>query len=562
MARSLGVSPTTTAELYAAAFIRHGEEVDVRVCGQYAAIIVASSGQSIRLSRSPLRAPPLHFWRSRDELIVGSAPHLLFATGRVLREIDEQKIADSLVLNYNEEERSWFEGIRRLPIGTIKHLSRDDERTRHFHDLALLSPTRFKSTEDYVEQGRALLQDAVRWSLDGFERPAISLSGGLDSQAVAAFTAQALPEEARLKAYTSVPNGPATPARAGEFFTNELPYAQELGRMYGNLDVEGVTTEGRWFTHRLEQVFEFGGIVPRNAANLHWIHDIAERARNERHDVLFSGSSGNLSFSLDGNWAFEEWFRRGQWRRLLRETRLAKASDQSVLRALYARLFAPRLPEPVWLVLQKLAGREHGSPFETWSPINPDWAKRWNVAERSAAMGHDMLFRFEPHAAAYRRDFGGGEAGDIDQAFLQIHGIQERDPLAYRPLIEFCHSIPVEQFIADGETRLLARRMLEGKVPEKVRTEKRRGVQTSDWRERLAQERAALSQELASLQRDEAITSRINIKDLKATLDNWVEDAPADPGVESRLCLALPRAIATARFIQWAERTPSFDTRA
>lgn len=551
LARSLGVHAADDATLYGEAYLKHQDEVDARICGQYAALIVAPSGQMVKLARSPLRAPPLHYWQSDDELIVGSAPSLLFATGRVPRVLDDQKIADSLVLNYNEERRSWFDGIRRVPIGTICHFSRGWEQSRRFHDLASLPPTLLGSVGEYVEQGRAMLEDAVRSSLGGFTRPAISLSGGLDSQAVAAFTAEALPVGGQIKGFTSIPDSPVS----SDALTNELPYAKALGRMYPQLDVEGVLSGELWFDYRLDEIFEFAGVVPRNAANLHWNHRIWEKASTEGHDVIFTGSAGNLGFSLDGLWGFGEWVRTGQWGRLLRETRLAKAPGQSLLRALYARVVAPRLPEPAWSAMQKLAGRQHADPFATWSPIDPKWAKEMDVADRAEAMGHDMLFRFPSEVSAYRRDFGGGEAGDIDQAFLQIHGMPERDPLAYRPLVEFCHSIPVEQFIEGGETRLLARRILTGKVPEEVRTEQRRGVQASDWRQRLAREKAALSRELADLQRDEAITGRIAIADLKRTLDSWDNSAPADPVVDSRLSLAMPRAIATARFIRWAGRS-------
>lgn len=551
-----GIGRADDASLYAAALIRYGEDVDSRVCGQYCAIVCDPAARTVRLARSPLRAPPLHYWRNREEIVVASAPRLLFATGAVPRRLDEHKIADTLVLNYLEEERSWFDGVRRVPIGTAILCDREAERRYANYDPMCLGETRRGSTQEYVEEARALMADAVRSSLDGFERPAISLSGGMDSQAVAAFSVRNLAAGSRLTGYTAVPDDASAIPERAHFFDDELPHARALASMYDRLDVEPISSDG-WIEHRLGDVFELAGIVPRNPANLHWIHAIWDRARVTGNDVMMTGSGGNLTFSADGNWAFGEWALSGRWRRLRRELVLAKADDQSVLRALYARVVGPLLPSPLWQAAQALAGRRHADPLTTWCPINPAWAKERNVGERAAAMGHDMLFRSQPRKAGYRCHIGSGEAGDIDQAFLQIHGIAERDPTLYRPLVEFCHSIPTEQYIGGGETRLLARRMLAGLVPEQVRNERRRGFQGGDWVSRLAMRRGALADELGALSRDPAMAGRMDLGALKTALDHWDGAYPTDPALASRLMLALPRALATARFIRTVEAGPA-----
>ena len=77
----------------------------------------------VRLARSPIHAPALHYWYDAHRLIVANVSQALFATGEVRCEIDEQKIADSLYLNYADEERGWFKGVRRVPIGAICHIT-------------------------------------------------------------------------------------------------------------------------------------------------------------------------------------------------------------------------------------------------------------------------------------------------------------------------------------------------------------------------------------------------------------------------------------------------------
>ena len=60
------------------------------------------------------------------------------------------------------------------------------------------------------------------------------------------------------------------------------------------------------------------------------------------------------------------------------------------------------------------------------------------------------------------------EAGDIYTAMENINGIVLREPASYRPLFEFCASLPDDQYLRNGKSRWLARRLLKGKVPDMV----------------------------------------------------------------------------------------------
>ena len=149
---------------------------------------------------------------------------------------------------------------------------------------------------------------------------------------------------------------------------------------------------------------------------------------------------------------------------------------------------------------------------------------------------------------------GSEESGDLQQALESIGGVPRRDPTSYRPLFEFCFGIPDEQYLHEGETRRLARRLLKGKIPDPVLNESRRGLQSADWHLRLGRDRSELVAEIDRLARDPAMDARFDLKRFRSALEAWPDVTPiGDWRATTTLWLALPRALATARFIQFVE---------
>lgn len=171
-------------------------------------------------------------------------------------------------------------------------------------------------------------------------------------------------------------------------------------------------------------------------------------------------------------------------------------------------------------------------------------------------MGHDPRYRRPTDAKQTRRSMLGNarsEAGDLTQALALLHGIQKRDPTAYRPLVEFCFSIPDDQYLRAGQTRWRARRLLRGKVPDMVVDEPRKGLQAADWDLRFGRQRAAYRAELDRLSADPAMAHRFDLPKLQAALDTWPAQTRTSASEAWWLKLALSRTLSTARFIRFVE---------
>ena len=132
--RDLGVRHRDADALYAAGYARWGDAVDLRVIGQFATIIAFPDERRVRCARSPLQAPPLHIWHDPTRVIVASLARVLFAGGDVAAEVDEQKIADSLYLNYAEAERGWYRHVTRVATGCHVAITPGGIASRRYYD--------------------------------------------------------------------------------------------------------------------------------------------------------------------------------------------------------------------------------------------------------------------------------------------------------------------------------------------------------------------------------------------------------------------------------------------
>src|SRR6185295_6155589 len=81
--RDLGPCGPGDAALYAAAYATWGDTADLKVIGQFATIVAAPDAPRLRLSRSPITAPPLSYYNDGCRAIVSNAARVIFATGEV-----------------------------------------------------------------------------------------------------------------------------------------------------------------------------------------------------------------------------------------------------------------------------------------------------------------------------------------------------------------------------------------------------------------------------------------------------------------------------------------------
>ena len=149
LAAQLNTDPGDLARTYGRAVERWGRDADIRVIGEYCAIVAHPERRIVRLSRSPLRAPPLVYHNDGGGIAAASVPRALFAAG-VAERLNRTKVADSAWINYTAQEDSWFEDVRRVPLGCAVTVTPVERKLDKFYDIGAIPDAAPASDDEYL----------------------------------------------------------------------------------------------------------------------------------------------------------------------------------------------------------------------------------------------------------------------------------------------------------------------------------------------------------------------------------------------------------------------------
>lgn len=542
------------ASLYAALYAKLGSDCDCRIAGDYAVVQWWPDQRRVRLARSPTADMPLHIMRDGSRLVVCSLPGPILALGHQSR-IDDTRAGTWLMCGWALPGQSFYEGMTCLVPGTEQIHDPAGHKVHGFWSLRDVPDVRFKRDEDYVEAVVEQLRRATQATLGDAKAPGVMLSGGFDSQAAASFAVERLPAGSVLRSYTSVPTADFQPDERATSFGDEAEHVRGLCAMYPQIRPTFVDGAHLQYGERLNALMLVSGWPIYNEMNAHWFHAALERAEADGVDVLLTGDAGNLGFSYDGLTGFPTWLAQGKWLRLIRELIAFRQDERPLWRKFVSRAVMPHMPFTLKQRLDRRRGWRH-SPFASWSPLRADFAEQSGLM---GLIGDDGFALYDYDLTSSREwrhllatQFGNG-GSEILLGFKLLYGLTIRDVHSYAPLLELCAGIPDEQYLRGGQDRWLGRRVLAGRVPDRVWQERRIGRQAADWPVRMQRDRDMILRELGSLARDERIARVFDFPRLIKSLEDWDGEDRPERRDAARIVSAVTRGLSTARFIRFAE---------
>jgi asparagine synthase (glutamine-hydrolysing) len=528
-------------------FDRWGDRAFGRILGDFAIIVMDLQDGRMLCVRDQMGMRVLHYHRSATRFAVATNPEVLFALSWVPRIWNEDKVGDSLVYRGLNGETTYYKEIFRVLPGHIVQVRGSSLSKVQFWNPEHIPDVKFKSDHEYVEALQERLNLAVKARLRSRRAPCATITGGLDSSSIAVIAADMLATGGhRLDTFTAVPEAGFFKEETQGLYFDETPYVRQIVDLNGNMDPHFVAPSKGPILEQIAEQIRVGGFPGGGILNGLWVMDIYAAARALGHNVMLCGEMGNITISYSGRYLLAELVRRGRWLRLLREIASSGRRWRHMLRH---HTIAPFIPVPIFRWYKRW-GRGRNPPWYEYSAIRLDFAARSGIVDRAA---REYLPFDTPIPRTGRRirinGFHSGETADWFTKVRAEYGIDTRAPTIDRRLVELCIGIPEDQYLRQGRQRWLITRAMQGRLPDIVLSNTRRGAQAADWFIRLTRERKQITAELKRLTGHPEVSSIIDLPRLIGALDHWPEREP-ETSAEQHLPLWVPQALGAANFIE------------
>lgn len=509
--------------------------------------------RELTLARDYGRGESLYFYRAAD--FIAFASHLpdLLSHPDVPRDLDEVVVANFLARDIFQHSRTMFRGIERVPPRSAATVSSGRIAHRTYWSPEIRDDPLYPRDEDYIERARELLDQAVSRVLSDSPNFAVMASGGLDSSAILSNLARR--GVAPIPCYTLVPEDGVAVVAQPHRYPDERPNTELLARMYPALKFRYLSPSVlQRFAQPDDRHFQCWP-TPSYGISLTRIYaGIYEAIAADGHKVVLSGSAGNFGLSWAGHDLLPQLAGQCRFLTLLREAQaMARHQQSSISRILAHELVMPFLPPPVKRAVAKLCGR--GLELtDLLSPLRPEIVRELDLPRVWSEDGFDPnpLWRRRSRQQRAERLFDRPQlTHDTGPMYETRFGIELRDPLADRDLLEFSLNVPEQLYRRNGVPRWLMRAILADRVPTEILQEKRRGAQGTHWFDEMDARRDQIAADVERMESSLTADRLVDIPRLKRLIEHWPKDAQEAETHFNEYMITLEQAVHVYRFVRW-----------
>ena len=217
-----------------------------------------------------------------------------------------------------------------------------------------------------------------------------------------------------------------------------------------------------------------------------------------------------------------------------------------------ARSLGPWFPTWLWKLAHRINGASDLDLF-AYTMLRPARVDALNLVERARQRQLDLAYRpWKDGFAARMWMLRRGDRGSGQKGMLAGWGVDMRDPTADRRLVEFCLSVPTDQYMRGGVPRALARQALADRLPAEVLGAPLKGYQAADWHEGLTAARAEVAAEVERLAACAPASDALAIERMRALVRDWPEAGWDGHAVMEPYRLGLLRGISAGHFLRRA----------
>ncbi|TCJ86496.1 UNVERIFIED_ORG: asparagine synthase (glutamine-hydrolysing) [Bacillus cereus] len=513
----------TDSELILLSYEKWGEAAPKYLVGDFVFMIWDEKKQILFGARDFSGSRTLYFYRSENKFAFCTIIKPLFTLPYVEKTLNEQWIAEFLAIPVNFEsvdpQLTVYKYIEQVPPShTVLVKDGKIEFSRYYIPTAgkMLN---LKSNEEYEEAFREVYQSAVKARLRTHHEVGAHLSGGLDSGSVVSFAAKDLrAENKKLHTFSYVPvEGFEDWTHKGRI-ADERPFIQSTVGHVGNIQDYYLELPERSPLSEIDDWLETMEMPYKFFENTFWLSGVYEKASQRDIGVLLSGQRGNWTVSWGPMLDYQAMLlKKLHWIRFYRELHLYSRN----LGVKKARVFEV-VRRKAFPFFHQLLSSEEQDVFPII--INPEFAKKMNVFDRLKEQNVDITgtsisTAYDMKREQFEKPYYWSINGTYETKLSLRYALWDRDPTNDLRIIQFCLSVPEEQYVQNGLDRSLIRRATKNFLPDKVRLNQRvRGVQGADGVYRMTPFWNEFIEEVQELSVDPIISEFLNVEVIKKAI--------------------------------------------
>ena len=472
--QNLPVEKITDSDLILTAYQQWGDDCPNYLLGDFAFAIWDQHKQQLFCARDHFGIKPFYYYASNQTWIFASEIKALFEVAIVPQQLNEERVADYLLTQFDNKEITFYQDILRLPPAHRLTVSLTDTKVSAYWALNPDQTLQFDTPEQYAQEFQKIFAEAVRCRLRSALPVGAMLSGGLDSSSISCMAGNLIEQDRHLPTFSAIfddvtecdERAYINPVIEQGKFDPHYVYGDHVSPL---VDIEQVL----W--HQDQPLFAYNLF-------LNWSLYRVAQAHNTR--VILDGFDGDSTVS-HGTGYLLELAQGWHWIRLYREIQgLNKNFDQQ-FRGTFQTLFWRYGVQPIvgkilpLRFLQRasraIARRMSRSKSPNASPwdhaIHPSFVQRLNLEARRKNKPIPIPQHLSPAKAQHYYSLVRGvmpyTLEVLDHAAAAF-SVELRFPFWDKRLVEFCLAIPPEQKIEQGWTRMVMRRAMTGILPDAV----------------------------------------------------------------------------------------------
>jgi len=539
----------TDSELILRAYDRWGEQAPDYLVGDFAFMIWDVKKRILFGARDFSGSRTLYYSRKGNCISFCTIIHPLFTLSHNHKTLNEHWLAEFLAIptmaDVTDIYSTVFQDIQQLPPSHRITISENRTSLVRYSTLPSGEKLRLKSNGEYEEAFREVFRRAVTDRLRTHRKVGAHLSGGLDSGSVVSFAARELRKENKsLHTFSYVPVDGFVDWTPRSQVADERPFIQSTVQFVGNITDHYLSFEDRNSFSDIDDWLETLEMPYKFFINSYWLKGMYEKAQEQGIGVLLSGQRGNTTISWGSALEYQiSLFHKLKWVQFYRELYQYSRNKGVKRTRLIKRMIKKKFPflKPAPALDPRL--------------IHDELARRTHVFERlqehhSDNLGPSTLSHYEHRKKHFEQLFYWNITGTFGCKLSLRHSLWDRDPTNDLRVVQFCLSLPGEQFVQQGWDRALIRRATKDYLPDKVRLNQRsRGIQGADGVYRMSSSWKSFIEELQIMSKDSLISGLLNTGVITAAIEK-IKDAPRPEyifGVEFKL---LMRSLIVYRFIK------------